>query len=131
MKVDVKGGETLTIHAKLKKGGVGTGACTVGTDETWAHTPSFSTAGFNSASVLCWAHFRKNELNCEFLDFQYSVNGGQWVSFGQVEAHPWAEYNFALPQAAVGQNNVRIRMITNAKGQAERAEFDAFCVVGN
>ena len=120
-----------TYGAKLKKGGVGTGACTVGTDETWIHTPSFSTVGYGSVEVLMHAHFRQNELSCEYLDIQYSVSGGAWVSFAQVEKHAWDEYNFALPAPAVGQADVRIRFITNAKGLKERAEIDNFCVVGN
>ena len=131
-KVKAPASYTGNYGAKLKKGGVGTVACTVGTDETWAYTPSFSTAGHSSATILMHAHFRNNTLGCEFMDVQYSVSGGAWTSFGaEVQNHPWAEYSFALPAAAVGQGNVRIRLITNAKGQAERAEIDNFCVVGN
>jgi hypothetical protein len=117
--------------AKLKKGGVGSGACAVGTDETWMYTPSISTAGYSSVEVLMHAHFRQNELNCEAMDIQYNVSNGAWVTFASVEAHAWAEYNFALPSAAVNQAFIRIRFITNAKGKKERAEFDNFCLVGN
>ena len=117
--------------AKLKKGGQGTAGCTVGTSETWIHTPSFSTVGYSSCELLMHAHFRQNELGCEAMDIQYSVSGGAWTSFASVETHSWAEYNFSLPAAAVGQGNVRIRFITNAKGKKERAEIDNFCVIGN
>ena len=103
----------------------------VGTDETWMYTPSISTAGYSSVEVLMHAHFRQNELNSAAEDIQYSVSNGAWVTFASVEAHPWAEYNFALPSAAVNQANIRIRFITNAKGKKERAEFDNFCLGGN
>ncbi len=130
-KVKVNSAFSGTYGAKLKKGGVGTGACMVGTDETWIYTPSFSTMGFTTVNALMHAHFRQNELNCEAMDVQYSVSGGAWVTFGSVETHAWNTYDFPLPMAAVNQADVRIRFITNAKGQKERAELDDFCVVGN
>ena len=116
--------------ARLKKGGVGTPACTIGTDETWIHTPSFSTVGCNSVQLWFHAHYRKNELNCEFLDVQYSVGGGAWVSVLTIEQHAWDYYRVTLPGGVAGQSNVRIRFIGNAKGQAERAELDNVTVVG-
>lgn len=122
---------TGTWGAKLKKGGVGTGACTVGTDETWMHTPSVSTVGFGTVEVLMHAHFRKQEIGCEQMDLQYSVSGGAWTTFASVDAHMWEEYTFQLPGAAAGVNNLRVRLRTNAKGAKERAEVDNFCIIGN
>lgn len=116
--------------AKLKKGGVGTGACTLGTDETWIHTPSINTIGCNAVQLQMHAHFRKNDLNCEFMDVQYSVNGGGWISFNSVEKHSWDYYRMNLPANAAGQSDVRIRFVTNAKGKANRAEVDNIRVIG-
>jgi metallopeptidase family M12-like protein len=122
---------TGTWGAKLKKGGVGTGACTVGTDETWIYTPSFSTVGFSTVDVRMNAHYRKNEIGCEQVDVQYSVNGGAWTTFAMVDQHAWAEYSFPVPGAAVGTNDLRIRFLANAKGFRERAEIDDLFIVGN
>ena len=116
--------------AKLKKGGVGTAACTVGTDETWIHTPSINTVGCSSVLLTMHAHFRKNELNCEFLAVQVSVNGGAWTTFGTLEQHAWDYYRMPLPGSAAGQPDVRIRFLTNAKGAQERAEIDNVKVIG-
>ena len=109
--------------AKLKKGGVGTGACTVGTDETWIEMPTLDTTGYSTVDLTLWAHFRQNELSCEYLDCQY-WDGSAWVSFGQIEQHSWASYAFTLPAGAAGNPALRIRFQTNAKGQKERAEID-------
>ena len=116
--------------AKLKKGGQGSSSCTVGTDETWIHTPSISTVGFSSVQLQMHAHFRKNELNCEFLDMQVSVNGGAWNSFGTLEKHAWDYYRLNLPNSAAGQNDVRVRFVTNAKGAQERADIDNVRIIG-
>jgi Pregnancy-associated plasma protein-A len=117
--------------AKLKKGGVGTGACTVGTDETWIVSPSINTTGYTAVEVRMDAHFRKQEIGCEWMDVQYSIGGGGWNTVGQVDAHQWAGYVFPLPAAAAGVSDLRIRMITNAKGARERAELDNFRVFGS
>jgi len=116
--------------AKLKKGGQGTGSCTVGTDQTWIHTPSINTVGCSSILLTMHAHFRKNELACEFIDVQVSVNGGSWTTFGTVEKHAWDYFRMQLPNSAAGQSDVRIRFITNAKGANERAEIDNVKVIG-
>jgi hypothetical protein len=116
--------------AKLKKGGQGTGGCTLGTSETWIHTPSFSTVGFSSVQLQVHGHFRKNELNCEFLAMQVSVNGGAWTTFDTLEKHGWDYYRMNLPGSASGQGDVRIRFLTNAKGKQKRAEIDNVRVIG-
>ncbi len=127
-KVNDKSAFTGTYGARLKKGGVGTGACTVGTDETWMELTVDST-GWSAIQVNMDAHFRKNELACEFLDLQW-FDGALWQSAGQVEAHAWGAYSFTLPAAAMGDPALRVRLITNAKGKAERAEIDNFELVG-
>jgi len=109
--------------AKLKKGGVGTGACTVGTAETWIEMPTLDSTGFSTVELSFAGHFRQNELGCEYLDCQY-WDGSSWVSFGQVEDHTWGEHTFALPAGAANNSNLRIRFQTNAKGKKERAEVD-------
>lgn len=117
-----------SFGARLKKGGVGTGACTVGTQESWMEITVDST-GWSGIQVNMDAHFRRNELACEFLDLQW-FDGVAWQSAGQVEAHAWANYSFSLPAGAMGDPALRVRLITNAKGKAERAEIDDFEMVG-
>jgi metallopeptidase family M12-like protein len=118
-----------TYGAKLKKGGVGTGACTLGTAETWMEAPAVSTVGYSTVEVNVWMHFRQNELSCEFVDMQW-WDGSAWASVLQVEDHTWTQYtNVALPAGAAGNPALRIRFITNAKGKKERAEIDDFEIV--
>jgi metallopeptidase family M12-like protein len=116
--------------AKLKKGGVGTGACTVGTAETWVEAPTLDTTGYGSVFILVDAHVRNNTLACEFLDVQW-WDGSAWVSVAQIEQHSWDLYNIPLPAGAAGNPALRLRLVTNLKGAKERAEFDGFYVVGN
>ena len=104
-------------------------ACTVGTDETWIEAPSFSTSGFSTVEISLACHFRKNELACEYLDFQW-WNGASWVSYATVEKHAWDTYTFSLPAGATNNPDVRLRFQTNAKGQQERAELDNIVVTG-
>ena len=129
-KVKVNSAYSGLRGAKLKKGGEGTPACQVGTKETWIATPSFSTATCSSALLQVHAHFRKNELSCEFLDIQVSVGGGAWTSIYTIETHAWKYYRINLPASAIGQSDVRLRFITNAKGKQERAEIDNVRVIG-
>ena len=129
--VKSKAAYTGTYGARLKKGGVGTGACAVGTDETWIVSPSFSTAGYSAVQVSLDAHFRQQEIGCEFMDCQYSIGGGAWVSFGTVDKHAWDHYDMPLPAAAAGVADLRLRFITDAKGQKERAEIDNLFVYGS
>lgn len=119
-----------TYGAKLKKGGVGTGACTVGTSETWMISPSFSTLNYSIIELSMDAHFRQQEIGCEYMDCQYSINGGAWVSFAQIDQHSWAHYDIPMPLAVGGQSDVRLRFITNAKGKNERAEVDNLVITG-
>ena len=128
-KVNAASAYTGGRGARLKKGGVGTGACTVGTQQTWIESPSINTVGYSSVEIQLAAHFRKNELGCEFLDLQW-WNGSAWASYATIEAHPWAEYAFTLPAGAAGNPNLRLRFRTNAKGQKERAELDNLLVIG-
>ncbi|MDA1266605.1 MAG: M12 family metallo-peptidase [Planctomycetota bacterium] len=128
-KVNGNSAYTGSGGARLKKGGVGTPACTVGTEETWIEAPSFSTVGFTSVDISLAAHFRQNELACEYLDLQW-WDGLAWVSYATVEQHSWAEYTFALPAGATENPDVRLRFQTNAKGQQERAEIDNLVVIG-
>lgn len=130
-KVKVAAAFSGTYGARLKKGGVGTGSCTVGTDETWIVSPSFSTSGYTAVELQMNAHFRQQEIGCEFMDCQYSVNGGSWVSFAQIDKHAWDSYALPLPSGAAGVSNLRLRFITNAKGQRERAEIDNLVVFGS
>lgn len=129
--VKMKAANSGSYGARLKKGGQGTGACQVGTDETWIVSPSFSTSGYSSVELNMNSHFRRQEIGCEFMDCQYSANGGGWVSFAQIEQHAWASYSLPLPAAAAGVSNLRLRFITNAKGSRERAEIDNLIVYGN
>ena len=114
---------------RLKKGGVGTGACTVGTDETWIEAPSINTLGYSSVDISLAAHFRKNELSCEYLDLQW-WNGLVWESYATVETHAWGEYSFSLPVGATENPDLRLRFQANAKGKQERAEVDDILVIG-
>lgn len=115
--------------AKLKKGGQGTAACTVGTLETWIEAPPIDTTGYATVRVLMYAHVRNNDLGCENLDLQW-WDGASWQSVDIVEAHAWDAYEIPLPAGAAGNPALRLRLITNCKGQAERGEVDNFCVVG-
>jgi hypothetical protein len=129
--VRAKAANSGNYGARLKKGGQGTGACQLGTDETWIVSPSFSTAGYSSVLLNMNSHFRKQEIGCEYMDCQYSVNGGAWVSFAQIEQHAWGSYSLPLPAGAAGVGNLRLRFITNAKGSKERAEIDNLVVYGS
>ncbi len=129
--VKTKAAYTGNYGARLKKGGVGTGACTVGTDETWIVSPSFSTVGYTAVELDMNAHFRQQEIGCEFMDCQYSVGGGAWTSFAQIDKHGWDVYALPLPAAAAGVSDLRLRFITNAKGAKERAEIDNLRVYGS
>lgn len=114
---------------KLKKGGVGTGACTFGTEETWVELPTLDTTGFSQVDVNFWGHVRQNELSCEYLDLQY-WNGASWVSVAQIEDHVWGSYSISMPAGATNNANLRIRFQTNCKGAKERAEIDDVEVIG-
>lgn len=128
-KVKTKAAYGGKYGGRLKKGGVGTGACTVGTQSTWIESPSFSTVGYSSVQIDLAAHFRNNTLSCEYLDFQW-WNGSTWQSYATVEKHPWAKYTFTLPSGAANNPNLRLRFVTNAKGVKERAEIDDILVIG-
>jgi hypothetical protein len=130
-KVTTKAAFTGAFGARLKKGGQGTGACTVGVaaKQAWIRTPSVDTTGWSGVRVDMNAHFKKNTLGCEFMDLQW-WDGGAWQSAGIVEAHPWAPYSFNLPAGAVGNKALFLRLITNSKGKGEKAELDDFAVIG-
>ena len=115
--------------AKLKKGGQGTPACTVGTLETWMEAPPIDTTGYANVQVIMYAHVRNNTLGCENLDLQW-WDGGGWQSVAIVEKHAWDFYAIDLPAGAANNPALRLRLITNCKGQAERGEIDNFCVIG-
>lgn len=118
-----------TFGGRLKKGGAGTAACTVGTEATWIESPSFSTVGYSSVQINLAAHFRNNTLGCEYLDFQW-WNGSTWKSYATVEKHAWDKYTFSLPAGAANNPDLRLRFVTNAKGQKERGEVDDILVIG-
>ena len=128
-KVKTKASFSGTYGARLKKGGVGTGACTVGTEETWIETPSFSTLGYSTVQINLAAHFRNNTLGCEYLDFQW-WNGSAWESYATVDKHAWDEYTFTLPSGAANNPSLRLRFVANAKGQKERGEVDNILIIG-
>ena len=127
-KVNAASAYSDSYGGRLKKGGAGTGACTVGTQETWIEAPSISTLGYSSVEVSLAAHFRKNELGCEYLDLQW-WSGTAWESYGTIETHAWAEYSFTLPVGATENPDLRLRFQTNAKGKQERAELDNILVI--
>lgn len=116
--------------AKLKKGGKGTGPCTVGTDETWIEAPTIDTTGYTSVVIIMDAHVRNNTLNCEYLDVQW-WDGNGWASVAQIETHQWALYTISLPPGAAGNPALRVRLQSNCKGAKERAEVDNFCIIGS
>ncbi|MDP6938589.1 MAG: M12 family metallo-peptidase [Planctomycetota bacterium] len=128
-KVKTKASHGGNFGARLKKGGVGTGACTVGTEATWIESPSISTVGYSSVQINLAAHFRNNTLSCEYLDLQW-WNGSTWKSYATVEKHVWDEYTFSLPAGATNNPDLRLRFVTNAKGQKERGEVDDILVIG-
>lgn len=125
-----KASKVGTWGARLKKGGVGTGACTIGTEITRLTSPTISTVGFSNIEVYLWARFRQQEIGCEYMDVEW-YNGATWSSVLQVDKHAWDEYVIALPAGANNNASFRVRLTTNAKGPAERAELDDFYVVGN
>ena len=128
-KVNAKSAFSGAFGARLKKGGQGTGPCTVGTKQTWIQAPAVDTTGWSGVRVDMNAHFRKNTLGCEYMDLQW-WDGAAWQSAGIVENHPWAAYSFNLPNAALGNPALSLRLITNSKGKGEKAELDDFVVTG-
>jgi subtilisin family serine protease len=130
-KVSAKAAFTGAFGARLKKGGQGTGACTVGVaaKQTWIQAPPVDTTGWSGVRVDMNAHFRKNTLSCEYMDLQW-WDGAAWQSAGIVETHAWAPYSFNLPNAALGNPALSLRLITNSKGKGEKAELDDFAVIG-
>ncbi|MDP6739055.1 MAG: S8 family serine peptidase, partial [Planctomycetota bacterium] len=130
-KVNAKSAFTGAFGARLKKGGQGTGACTVGVaaKQTWIQAPPVDTTGWSGVRVDMNAHFRKNTLSCEYMDLQW-WDGAAWQSAGIVETHAWAPYSFNLPAGALGNPALSLRLITNSKGKAEKAELDDFAVIG-
>ena len=108
---------------------MGTGACTVGTSESWIEAPPVDTTGYASVRVLMAAHVRNNTLGCENMDLQW-WDGSAWQSAGIVEKHAWDGYEIWLPASAGNNPALRVRLITNCKGQRERGEVDNFCIVG-
>jgi hypothetical protein len=128
-KVNAKSAYAGNYGGRLKKGGVGTSACTFGSAETWIEAPSINTVGYSSVVVSLTARFLKNELACEYLELQW-WDGVIWESCGTIENHGWAEYTFTLPVGATQNSNVRLRFQTNAKGRKERAEIDDIVVIG-
>jgi hypothetical protein len=130
-KVNAKSAFTGAFGARLKKGGQGTGPCTVGVaaKQTWIVAPPVDTTGWSGVRVDMNAHFRKNTLSCEYLDLQW-WDGAAWQSAGIVEKHAWAPYSFNLPAGALGNPALSLRLITNSKGKGEKAEVDDFAVIG-
>jgi hypothetical protein len=128
-KVNAKSAFTGAFGARLKKGGQGTGPCTVGTKQTWIQAPPVDTTGWSGVRVDMNAHFRKNTLSCEGMALQW-WDGAAWQTVGIVEAHPWASYSFNLPAGALGNPALFLALITNSKGKGEKAELDDFAVIG-
>ncbi|HIF39775.1 MAG TPA: hypothetical protein EYQ74_01585, partial [Planctomycetes bacterium] len=130
-KVNANSAFNGAFGARLKKGGQGTGPCTVGVaaKQTWIQAPPVDTTGWSAVRVYMNAHFRKNTLSCEYLDLQW-WDGAAWQSAGIVEKHAWAAYSFNLPAGALGNPALSLRLITNSKGKGEKAELDDFVVIG-
>jgi hypothetical protein len=130
-KVNANSAFNGAFGARLKKGGQGTGPCTVGVaaKQTWIQAPPVDTTGWSGVRVDMNAHFRKNTLSCEYLDLQW-WDGAAWQSAGIVEKHAWAPYSFNLPAGALGNPALSLRLITNSKGKGEKAELDDFAVIG-
>lgn len=116
------------LGARLRKGGVGTGACTIGTQQSWLEAPAMDTTGWAGIDV----EFDTRTVNmeaCEGIDVQW-YNGLNWVSTGVISSSSWSTQTVSLPAGALGNPVQRIRFITNAKGMSEYAEVDNVVIRG-
>lgn len=96
--------------------------------EAWLER-TVDTLGWNAVAV--GFHSRSNGYEPgEFLFLEW-WDGSAWQVAAQTQAGSWSETSVALPPAAAGQAALRLRLRTNALGQAERTDVDEFLVVGS
>ena len=134
-KAKVKGGASYngSFGGRLIKGGGGTPQCQVATNpnkEAWAEAPSVDTTGYSAVQVKLATRGKNTETGCEYLDLQW-WNGASWQSAGQFENLTWTEHTVNLPAGAAGNPNLRLRVISNARGSKEKFDFDDFEVIGD
>lgn len=120
-----------SFGARLKKGGQGTTACTVGVSskQSWMVSPGINTSGYSSVELNFSARTRNYETPCEELAIQWN-DGGSWSTVATIDTEGWSSYTIPLPSGAAGKTNLQIRFITNSKGKFERADVDEFRVFG-
>ena len=118
--------------ARLKKGGQGTSACTVGTTtkQSWLESPVINASGYSNIEVSLFAKCNANELACEYVEIQYNVGSG-WVTLTTYEDQSWNQIALTLPSDADNASNLQLRLRTNMKGKYERVDLDDVTVIGN
>lgn len=133
-RVKVAGGAAYngSYGARLKKGGQGTSACTVGTTtkQSWLESPVINASGYSNIEVSLFAKCNANELACEYVEIQYNVGSG-WVTLTTYEDQSWNQIALTLPSDADNASNLQLRLRTNMKGKYERVDLDDVTVIGN
>jgi len=121
-----------TYGVRMKKGGVGTPACTVGStaNQSWMASPLINTVGYGAIEVRVQLRCTKYETPCENVTIEWRA-GGAWQPVAKYDGSAWSQLVTALPPGAANVSNLQIRLIANAKGKQERVDIDDFQVWGN
>jgi len=123
------GGWSVTGGGSITTGAAFTGSKGTRLKKSATLEKTISTVGYGTITVD-YARAANNLNGGENLTVQWSTDGSSWTTLEVLNTTAYATASFVLPAGAGNQSALRIRFVTNASQNKEKAFIDDVFVIG-